>query len=129
MSNVPTALILLVDDHDDSRELYAEQLVLAGLRVEEALDGPGAVKKAAELLPDAIVMDLSLPVFDGYEATRQLRASEATKHIPVIALSGHAEASHGAKARSVGINKYLTKPCLPDVLMDAVYEQLKRKPR
>src|SRR5688500_1497822 len=110
-------LVLLVDDSEDNREVYAQYLTFNGFRVEIAVDGIEAVEKAARLKPDVIVMDLSLPRLDGWEATRQIKSAPTTSGIPVIALTGHAVSESKRKAQDAGCSGYLTKPCLPDVLV------------
>ena len=91
-------LVLVVDDFADNREMYSEYLSFSGYEVIEARNGKEAVDAAQQRQPDIIIMDLSLPVMDGWEATRRLKANPATKDIVVIALTGHAEASHAKKA-------------------------------
>jgi hypothetical protein len=110
-------LILVVDDYEDAREMYAEYLQYSGFRVAEARNGLEAMEKAFELRPDLILMDLSLPVMDGWEATRRLKADGRTKSIPVVALTGHARAGHSEGARKAGCDAFVTKPCLPDALV------------
>lgn len=112
--------MLVVDDFDDNREMYAEYLQHAGYRVIEAADGKAAVDRATRSRPDLIVMDLSLPVMDGWEATRVLKSDPRTRGIPVIALTGHALAGHSQGARDAGCDEFLTKPCLPHALVEAV---------
>jgi two-component system, cell cycle response regulator DivK len=109
----PGALILVVDDFEDNREMYTQYLRFNGYRVAEAVDGLDALTKAAALLPDLIVMDLSLPRLDGWEATRRLKKDPATSHIPVVALTGHALAGHEEGAREAGCDSFVTKPCIP----------------
>lgn len=109
-------LVLVVDDFADNREMYAEFLSFSGFRVIEASNGREAVEQALARLPDVIVMDLSLPVMDGWEATRRLKGNERTRNIPVIALSGHSPSSHSGP-EDAGCDAYLTKPCLPDQLV------------
>lgn len=109
-------LVLVVDDFLDNRELYAQYLAFAGFRVAEAVDGLDALGKAAALLPDVIIMDLSLPRLDGWEATRRLKKDPATRHIPVIALTGHAMAGHAEGALEAGCDSFVTKPCVPEDL-------------
>src|SRR5687767_1764883 len=87
-------LILVVDDFEDNRAMYVEYLQFQGMRVVEAVNGEEAVARATELLPAVIIMDLSLPVMDGWEATRRIKSARKTKHIKVIALTGHAEPAH-----------------------------------
>jgi two-component system, cell cycle response regulator DivK len=113
-------LVLLVDDSEDNREVYAQYLTFNGFRVEIAVDGVEAVEKAASVHPDVIVMDLSLPRLDGWEATRQIKSAPATSKIPVIALTGHAVSESKRKALEAGCSGYLTKPCLPDVLVSEI---------
>jgi CheY-like chemotaxis protein len=117
-------LILVVDDFEDSRAMYAEYLVFSGYRVEQAANGREAVDKATELAPDLVVMDLSLPVMDGWEATRLLKADARTKDIPVIALTGHALSGHSRGAKEAGCDDFLAKPCLPETLLQKVEEHL-----
>jgi CheY-like chemotaxis protein len=109
-------LILIVDDVPDNRELYVQYLTHFGYRAAEAGDGQDALAKAAALKPDVIVMDLSLPGMDGWEATRRLKADAATRHIPVIALTGHALSGSDEHARAAGCDAFLTKPCDPEEL-------------
>ena len=115
---VPT--LLIVDDFDDNRQMYAEFLTYSGFQVIEAANGADAVSKATESLPDLIVMDLSLPVLDGWEATRRLKGDPRTRHIPVIALTGHALEGHSHDAREAGCDGFLAKPCLPERLLETV---------
>jgi CheY-like chemotaxis protein len=115
-------LILIVDDFDDNRSMYVEYLESHGFRVAEAADGAEAIARTVELLPSVVVMDLSLPVLDGWEATRRLKADPRTKHIRVIALTGHAEAVHAKKARAAGCDDFVAKPCLPEQLLGKVRE-------
>jgi CheY-like chemotaxis protein len=113
-------LVLLVDDSEDNREVYAQFLKFSGFRVDFAVDGVEAVQKAATLRPDVIVMDLSLPRMDGWEATRRIKAAPETRDIPVIALTGHAVSESKRRAQEVGCAGYLTKPCLPEVLVSEI---------
>ena len=109
-------LVLVVDDFEDNRAMYTQFLTFEGFRVEEAANGKEAVDKAMALGPDIIVMDLSLPVMDGWEATRQLKQNPRTRRIPVLALTGHALGAQSQKAREAGCDAFLTKPCLPEDL-------------
>jgi CheY-like chemotaxis protein len=117
-------LILVVDDYQDAREMYAEYLQYSGFRVAEAKNGNEAVAQARSLRPDLILMDLSLPGMDGWEATRVLKADEATRHIPIVALTGHALAGASEGARKAGCDSFVTKPCLPDDLVVEVKRML-----
>src|SRR5688500_10359859 len=113
--------VLVVDDFPDNREMYGEYLEHLGFRVLECGDGQTAVDIARQEKPAAIVMDLSLPVLDGWEATRMLKADEATSSIVIVVLTGHAEAASRARAVEAGCDAFMTKPCLPA----AVAEQIK----
>jgi two-component system, cell cycle response regulator DivK len=120
-------LVLVVDDVDHGREIFAEYLEYRGFRVATAADGLEALDKAFELRPDIILMDLSLPGIDGWEATRRLKQDDRTRDIPVIALTAHALASAHDRAREVGCNAVVTKPCLPKDLEMEVRRQLEMK--
>jgi two-component system, cell cycle response regulator DivK len=117
-------LILVVDDYQDAREMYAEYLQFSGFRVAEARNGNEAIEQAFALHPDLILMDLSLPGLDGWEATRQLKSDERTRHIPVVALTGHALAGASEGAKKAGCDSFVTKPCLPDDLVVEVRRML-----
>jgi CheY-like chemotaxis protein len=118
-------LVLVVDDFEDNRAMYAEYLLYSGYAVEQAANGEEAIERAEKFLPDVIVMDLSLPVMDGWEATRRLKRDERTKHIPVIALTGHALAGHSQGAKEAGCDDFLAKPCLPETLVERVQKFVK----
>jgi CheY-like chemotaxis protein len=124
MTTEPGPLILVVDDYQDAREMYAEYLQYSGFRVAEAKNGNEAVTQARALKPDLILMDLSLPGMDGWEATRVLKADEETRHIPIVALTGHALAGASEGARKAGCDSFVTKPCLPDDLVVEVRRML-----
>jgi two-component system cell cycle response regulator DivK len=102
--------ILYVEDNDDNVYVVKHRLSRAGFTVLIAGDGAQGLAMAAAERPDLILMDLSLPVLDGWEATRRLKADEATKHIPVIAVSAHAMAGDREKALAAGCDDYDTKP-------------------
>jgi CheY-like chemotaxis protein len=121
-------LILLVDDFEDNRAMYAQFLTFSGFRVAEAANGKEALAKAAELMPDLVVMDLSLPVMDGWEATRRLKGDERTRGIPVLALTGHALGRHSEGARDAGCDGFVTKPCLPEDLVTEIRRMLEGGP-
>ena len=118
------ALVLVVEDYQDAREMYAAYLQFSGYRVAEATNGEEAIEKTLELLPDIILMDLALPKMDGWEATRRLKSDERTKHIPIVALTGHALAGHAEGARQAGCDSFVTKPCLPDALVAEIKKML-----
>jgi len=124
MSTHQGPLILVVDDYEDAREMYAEFLRFCGFRVAEARNGNEALEQAFALMPDLILMDLSLPGMDGWEATRQLKADDRTRQIPVVALTGHALAGASEGAKKAGCDSFVTKPCLPDDLVVEVRRML-----
>jgi CheY-like chemotaxis protein len=124
MSTESGPLILVVDDYEDAREMYSEYLIYCGFRVAEARNGNEALEQAFALKPDLILMDLSLPGMDGWEATKVLKADERTKHIPVVALTGHALAGASEGAKKAGCDSFVTKPCLPDDLVVEVRRML-----
>ena len=123
-------LVLVVEDYQDAREMYAAYLRFSGYRVVEATNGLEAIEKTIELLPDIILMDLALPKIDGWEATKRLKSDERTKHIPIVALTGHAHAGFAEGAREAGCDAFVTKPCLPDALVAEIERMLtNRGPR
>ena len=104
------AKILLVEDNEMNRDMLSRRLVRNGHEVSIAVDGQKGIDMALSQLPDLILMDMSLPVIDGWEATRQIRANDATRRIPVIALTAHAMAGDREKAMEAGCDDYDTKP-------------------
>jgi CheY-like chemotaxis protein len=102
--------ILLVEDNPENRDMLSRRLIRRGHTVEFAVDGAEAVSMAASGLPDLILMDLSLPVMDGWEATRRIKANERTRAIPVIALTAHAMVGDRQSALDAGADDYDTKP-------------------
>ena len=121
----PSPLILVVEDFDDAREMYRDYLEFSGFRVETARDGREAIDKATKIQPDLILMDLSLPGIDGWEATRILKASAETSHLLIVALSAHALAAEGDRARAAGCDGFIAKPCLPSDLVEQIGNYLK----
>jgi CheY-like chemotaxis protein len=109
-------LILIVDDVADNRDIYADFLRFKGFNVEEATDGFQAVEKAQKLQPDVILMDLSLPGMDGWEASRRIKNNPDTRHIKIVAVTGHALEGTSDGARAAGCDGFLAKPCLPATL-------------
>jgi two-component system cell cycle response regulator DivK len=111
------AKILLVEDNDMNRDMLSRRLLRRGYDVVMALDGQQAVEMAAAEKPDLILMDMSLPVLDGWEATRRIKAAAETREIPVIALTAHAMSGDREKALESGCDDYDTKPIdLPRLL-------------
>ncbi len=104
------AKILLVEDNELNRDMLSRRLKRKGFEVVEALDGEEGIAKARSESPDLILMDMSLPVLDGWEATRRLKADEDLKSIPVVALTAHAMADDRQEALDAGCDDYDTKP-------------------
>jgi two-component system cell cycle response regulator DivK len=104
------AKILLVEDNEMNRDMLSRRLIRNGFEVSIAIDGQQGVDMAMAQLPDLILMDMSLPVIDGWEATRRIKANDATRRIPVIALTAHAMAGDREQAMEVGCDDYDTKP-------------------
>lgn len=102
--------ILLVEDNEANRDMLSRRLVRKGFEVIMAEDGEQAIRMATSENPDLILMDMSLPVIDGWEATRRVKASQSTRSIPVIALTAHAMAGDREKALEAGCDDYDTKP-------------------
>jgi two-component system cell cycle response regulator DivK len=109
--------ILLVEDQEMNRDMLSRRLIKRGYDVSIAVDGAEGLDKARSEAPDLILMDMSLPVIDGWEATRRLKAEEATRGIPVVALTAHAMSTDREKAMEAGCDAYETKPVeLPRLL-------------
>jgi CheY-like chemotaxis protein len=121
------AKILLVEDNEMNRDMLSRRLIRKGYEVVMALDGRQAVEMAAGENPDLIIMDMSLPVIDGWEATRQVKAAPATRAIPVIALTAHAMAGDREKAIEAGCDDYDTKPIELPRLLGKITSLLERK--
>ena len=113
-------LVLLVEDQDDLRQLYARQLAMSGFDVIEAVNGADAISHTTSHAPDVVLMDLSLPVIDGWEATRRLKNDERTAHIPVVALTAHDGSGELQRATRAGCDWFVPKPCPPDALITEV---------
>lgn len=102
--------ILLVEDNELNRDMLSRRLSRKGFDVQFAFDGQEAVEKAKALMPDLVLMDIGLPVIDGYDATRAIKSDEATKAIPVIALTAHAMAEDRKRCLDAGCDDFDTKP-------------------
>lgn len=116
--------ILVVEDQEDNRQILRDLLGSAGFEMVEAGDGAAGVKAAATEKPDLILMDIQLPVMDGYEATRCIKADPALKSIPVIVVTSYALSGDEEKARAAGCDGYVTKPYSPRQLLAKVREYL-----
>ena len=117
-------LVLIVEDHADTRQMYAAYLS-ASFDVVEAADAEQALARIAERRPDLIITDLSLPGMDGLDLTARVRADPAGRHLPVICLSGYGGHTHDERARAAGCNRVLQKPCTPDALEQTAQELLR----
>lgn len=112
--------ILIVDDYADALDIWAIYLKSMGYRVSTAVDGPSAVAKAEELLPDLIVLDLELPGLTGFEVAKRLRATPGTRDIPLIAATGYSHERQLDMARQSGFDAVVVKPCDPDMLVQEI---------
>jgi two-component system cell cycle response regulator DivK len=119
--------ILLVEDNEMNRDMLSRRLIRKGYEVVMAFNGQQAVDLAASENPDVILMDMSLPVIDGWEATRRIKAAVATKTIPVIALTAHAMSGDREKALEAGCDDYDTKPIELPRLLEKIATALVRK--
>ena len=118
--------ILLVEDNEMNRDMLSRRLERRGYEVVIAVDGQQGVDLAQSARPDLILMDMSLPVIDGWEATRQLKAMEAMKGVPIIALTAHAMSGDREQALAAGCDDYDTKPIELDRLLGKIAGQLER---
>jgi two-component system cell cycle response regulator DivK len=114
--------ILVVEDTEDNRRILRDLLGAAGYNLIEANDGAEGVARASEHKPDLILMDIQMPVMDGYEATRRIKADPALKSIPVIAVTSYALSGDEEKARSAGCDDYIAKPFSPRQMLAKVRE-------
>ena len=118
--------ILLVEDNEMNRDMLSRRLERKGYAVVIAVDGQQGVDMALADPPALILMDMSLPVLDGWEATRQIKTNPATKHIPIIALTAHAMQGDEQKAKEAGCDDYDTKPVELPRLLQKIQAQLDR---
>jgi two-component system, cell cycle response regulator DivK len=116
--------ILVIEDTHDNREIMRDLLTNAGYAILEAVDGAAGVAMAEKEWPDLILMDIQLPVFDGFEATRRIRAMPELAHIPIIAVTSYALGGDEAKTRAAGCDGYVAKPFSPRQLLAKVREFL-----
>jgi two-component system cell cycle response regulator DivK len=114
--------ILVVEDTEDNRRIIRDLLTSAGYEMIEAATGEQGVAMAAEHHPDLILMDIQLPVLDGYEATRRIKANPALRHIPVIAVTSYALSGDEERTREAGCDAYVAKPFSPRLLLAKVRE-------
>src|ERR1700722_10121326 len=119
-----TKRILVVEDQEDNRTILRDLLAHAGYEVIEIDNGEQAFPAAVEHRPDVILMDIQLPLLDGYEATKLIKADPALKHIPIIVVTSYALSGDEAKARAAGCDAYVTKPYSPRQLLAKIREFL-----
>lgn len=119
------ARILLVEDNEMNRDMLSRRLKKRGFEVEIAIDGQQGIDMASESKPDLILLDMSLPVVDGWDAAKALKGNAATKSIPIIALTAHAMAGDKEKALEVGCDDYDTKPVELPRLLEKISHWLK----
>lgn len=120
----PNRTVLLIEDNEDNLVIYSTILRYAGFVVIEARDGQEGIDAAKSHHPGLILMDVSIPVIDGWEATRRLKADPDTAAIPIIALTAHALASDQQKSVEVGCDGYISKPAEPRAVLTAVQNYL-----
>lgn len=118
--------ILLVEDNEDNRIIYATALRFAGYHVFEAITGTEGVQQARSHRPDLVLMDISVPELDGWEATSILKADPTTKHIPIIAVTAHALPGDEERSLEAGCDGYLAKPIPPAALIAEIDRRFAR---
>ncbi len=116
--------ILVVEDTEDNRQIVRDLLTSVGYEIIEAVDGGAGVEAAVRDKPDLILMDIQLPVFDGYEATRRIKANPDTQGIPIIAVTSYALSGDEDKAKAAGCDAYLAKPFSPRQLLAMVRDRI-----
>jgi two-component system cell cycle response regulator DivK len=117
-------MILVVEDQEDNRQILRDLLGNAGYAMQEAENGEEALTAVAKQRPDLILMDIQLPILDGYEATRRLKADPGTRGIPIIVVTSYALSGDETKARASGCDAYVTKPYSPRALLAKIREFL-----
>ncbi len=127
ISSDSAPLVLIIDDGEDNRLMYRHYLEREGYRVAEAADAPTGIALAKELTPAIVIMDLSMPGMDGWEATKILKDDPVTSAIGIIALSAFREPEYRQRARQAGADFFVTKPCLPRELALHVSECIRRR--
>ena len=120
-------LILVVEDQPELRHLYAQHLAISGFDVIEAGNGVDAIASTTAQLPDVVLMDLSIPIVDGWEATRRLKSDHRTAHIPVVALTAHDGSGELQRATNAGCDWFVPKPCPPDALITEIRRVLSNR--
>ncbi len=122
-------LVLIVEDDVSTRALYRDFLRDSGFRIADAHNGHQALAKARELRPDVVLTDLAVPGMDGFAFCQALQQSDATRAVPILAVTGHsAYLDHPDRFERAGISRVLTKPCPPDVITEELLRLLRREP-
>ena len=119
-----TKRILVVEDQEDNRQILRDLLSSADYEMDEAENGEAALTAVVAHKPDLILMDIQLPIMDGYEATRRIKADPATKSIPIIVVTSYALSGDEGKAREAGCDAYVTKPYSPRQLLAKIREYM-----
>jgi two-component system cell cycle response regulator DivK len=119
-----TKRILIVEDHEDARRILRDMLEITDYELVEAENGEQALAAVARQRPDLILMDIQLPILDGYEATRRIKADPALRSIPIIAVTSYALSGDEAKARAAGCDDFIPKPYSPRQLLAKVRQYL-----
>jgi two-component system, cell cycle response regulator DivK len=119
-----TQRILIVEDQHDNRQILRDLLLSVGFDLLEAEDGQAGIDAAKKYRPDLILMDIQLPVLDGYEATRMLKSDPDLRSIPIIVVTSYALSGDDTKAREAGCDAYVTKPFSPRTLLTKIRELL-----
>jgi two-component system cell cycle response regulator DivK len=119
-----TKKILVIEDTEDNRQIIRDLLAAAGYDLVEANDGAAGVQAAKDHKPDLILMDIQLPIMDGYQATRAIKAEAALKHIPIIAVTSYALSGDEEKTREAGCDGYISKPFSPRNLLALIRKYL-----
>ena len=117
-----TKRILVVEDQEDNLQILRDLLTSVGFEIIEAKDGEAGVKAAVAERPDLILMDIQLPLLDGYEATRRIKADPTLKHIPIIVVTSYALSGDETEARAAGCDAYVAKPFSPRALLAKIRE-------
>jgi two-component system, cell cycle response regulator DivK len=123
-----TTRILLVEDHEDNRRIVRDLVNSVGFELIEATAGDEGIRMAESQRPDLILMDIQMPVVDGYEATRRIKANPLLRHIPIIVVTSYALSGDEGKARAAGADAYVSKPFSPRQLLAKMRELLPAQP-
>ncbi len=118
--------ILVVEDQEDNRQIIRDMLSITDYQITEAENGEEALAAVAKLRPDLILMDIQMPVLDGYEATRRIKADPGLRSIPIIAITSYALSGDKQKARAAGCDDYVPKPYSPRQLLAKIRQYLSR---